>query len=78
MIGEVGALGGAILPNAMGISRESFGTFAWGFLFYAVFSAVVLGSLLFFQRKWTRTWVGPWGRAVTTLRAPEGSAVAAE
>jgi NNP family nitrate/nitrite transporter-like MFS transporter len=78
MIGEVGALGGAILPNAMGISRESFGTFAWGFLFYAGFSAVVLGSLMFFQRKWTRTWVGPWGRAVPGAQAPRGTAVPAE
>ena len=63
MIGEVGALGGAILPNAMGLSRTWTGTFAWGFLFYAAFSAVVLGGLMLFQRKWTRTWVGRWGRA---------------
>ncbi len=63
MIGEIGALGGAILPNAMGLSKTWTGTFAWGFLFYAAFSAIVLGSLLVFQRKWTRTWVGRWGRA---------------
>jgi NNP family nitrate/nitrite transporter-like MFS transporter len=62
MIGEIGALGGAILPNAMGISKQLSGTFAWGFIFYAVFSAVVLGGLMLFQRKWTKTWVGPWGR----------------
>jgi NNP family nitrate/nitrite transporter-like MFS transporter len=78
MIGEVGALGGAILPNAMGFSRENYGTFAWGFLFYAAFSAVVLGSLMFFQRKWTRSWVGPWGRAVPALSVPGGKTVAAE
>ena len=76
MIGEIGGLGGAILPNAMGISKQSFGTFAYGFLFYALFSAVVLGSLLFFQRRWTRTWVGPWGR-VKGSGMPTG-AVAAE
>lgn len=62
MIGEIGALGGAILPNAMGFSKSWTGTFGWGFLGYAVFSAVVLGSLMLFQRKWTRTWVGRWGR----------------
>jgi NNP family nitrate/nitrite transporter-like MFS transporter len=79
MIGEVGALGGAILPNAMGFSRQNFGTFAWGFLFYAAFSAVVLGSLMLFQRKWTRSWVGPWGRAVPALNTPGGrTTVAAE
>jgi NNP family nitrate/nitrite transporter-like MFS transporter len=78
MIGEIGALGGAILPNAMGYSKQTFGTFAWGFLFYAALSAVVLGSLMFFQRKWTRTWVGPWGRAVPALSTPGARAVAAE
>ena len=66
MIGEIGALGGAILPNAMGFSKSYTGTFAWGFLFYAAFSAVVLGSLMVFQRKWTRSWVGPWGRTLGT------------
>lgn len=69
MIGEIGALGGAILPNAMGLSKTWTGTFAWGFLFYAAFSAVVLGSLMVFQRKWTRTWVGRWGRAHAHARA---------
>ncbi len=68
MIGEIGALGGAILPNAMGFSKSLTGTFAWGFLFYAAFSALVLGGLMLFQRKWTRTWVGRWGRAQTARR----------
>ena len=80
MIGEIGALGGAILPNAMGLSKQYSGTFAWGFLFYAAFSAVVLGSLMMFQRKWTRTWLGPWGRAIGAPVASrdQGQAVAAE
>jgi NNP family nitrate/nitrite transporter-like MFS transporter len=78
MIGEVGALGGAILPNLMGFSKETFGTFAWGFLFYGILSAVVLASLMFFQRKWTRTWVGPWGRAIPSYPMADGRAVAAE
>ncbi len=68
MIGEIGALGGAILPNAMGLSKSWTGTFGWGFLFYAAFSAVVLGGLMLFQARWTRTWVGPWGRAQATPR----------
>jgi NNP family nitrate/nitrite transporter-like MFS transporter len=76
MIGEVGALGGAILPNAMGFSKQMTGTFAWGFLFYAVLSAVVLGGLMVFARKWTGTWVGPWGRAMGPLVAPDGAVVA--
>jgi NNP family nitrate/nitrite transporter-like MFS transporter len=78
MIGEIGALGGAILPNAMGLSKQATGSFAFGFLFYAALSAVVLVSLLFFQRKWTRTWVGPWGRAIAGMRQQPGGAVPAE
>ena len=64
MIGEIGALGGAILPLAMGYSKQATGTFAWGFLFYAGLSTMVLGGLMLLRRKWTSTWVGPWGRAV--------------
>jgi NNP family nitrate/nitrite transporter-like MFS transporter len=64
MIGELGALGGAILPLTMGYSKQLTGTYAWGFLIYALLSALVLGGLMIFQRSWTKTWVGPWGRAI--------------
>ncbi len=69
MIGEIGALGGAILPNAMGLSKQWTGSFAGGFLFYAALSAMVLGALFIWQRSWTRTWVGPWGRALVPAQA---------
>ncbi len=69
MIGEIGALGGAILPNAMGLSKQWTGSFAGGFLFYAALSAIVLGALFIWQRSWTRTWVGPWGRALVPAQA---------
>jgi NNP family nitrate/nitrite transporter-like MFS transporter len=69
MIGEIGALGGAILPNAMGLSKQWTGSFGYGFLVYAAFSACVLGGLAIWQRGWTRTWIGPWGRVVAA--APE-------
>jgi NNP family nitrate/nitrite transporter-like MFS transporter len=68
MIGEIGALGGVILPNAMGLSKQYTGSFAPGFLGYAAFTALVLGGLFIWQRKWTRTWIGPWGR----VKAPVG------
>jgi NNP family nitrate/nitrite transporter-like MFS transporter len=63
MIGEIGALGGAILPNAMGFSKQYTGGFGTGFVFYTVFTLVVVGVLLGMRRTWTTTWVGPWGRA---------------
>jgi NNP family nitrate/nitrite transporter-like MFS transporter len=64
MIGEVGALGGAILPNVMGLSKQYTGGFAPGFVAYAVFAAVVLGCLFLWQRKWVGKWVGPRGRVL--------------
>jgi NNP family nitrate/nitrite transporter-like MFS transporter len=76
MIGEIGALGGAILPNAMGLSKQWTGSFAGGFLFYAGLSAIVLGALFIWQRSWTKTWVGPWGRALAP--APSEYAMSAE
>jgi NNP family nitrate/nitrite transporter-like MFS transporter len=65
MIGEVGALGGAILPNVMGLSKQYTGSFALGFVGYAIFAALVLVCLLVWQRKWVGTWVGPRGKVLT-------------
>ncbi|MDP4023186.1 MFS transporter [Methylobacterium sp. NEAU 140] len=72
MIGEVGALGGAILPNVMGLSKQYTGSFATGFVLYAAFAAVVLGCLFLWQRTWVGTWVGPRGKALGTQPAGEG------
>ena len=64
MIGEVGALGGSIIPNAMGLSQEYTGSFASGFIVFAVLAAAVLMMLLYAQRSWTKTWVGKGGKAL--------------
>ena len=75
MIGEVGALGGAILPNVMGLSKQYTGSFAVGFVAYVVIAAVVLGCLFVWQRKWVGTWVGPRGKVldpVAGTAAPQG------
>ncbi len=70
MIGEIGALGGAILPNVMGLSKQWTGGFGSGFIGYAVLSAFVLVGLTLWQRKWTRSWVGRWGRVVQADYTP--------
>ena len=70
MIGEIGALGGAILPNAMGFSKQHYGSYAYGFIIFAVLAAVVLIGLRLIQRVWTKTWVGPGGRALPRTPAP--------
>jgi NNP family nitrate/nitrite transporter-like MFS transporter len=64
MIGEVGALGGAILPNVMGFSKQYTGGFATGFVAYALFTGLVLGCLFLWQRKWVGAWVGPRGKVL--------------
>ena len=70
MIGEIGALGGAVLPNVMGLSKQWTGNFGPGFLIYAAFAAIVLLGLRVLQRRWTRTWVGPGGRVRVSRAEP--------
>jgi nitrate/nitrite transporter NarK len=77
MIGEIGALGGGILPNLLGQSKQHIGSYRSGFLFYAILAVAVLVVMRIVSRSWTKTWVAPGGRAidstpiyhtVTTLR----------
>jgi NNP family nitrate/nitrite transporter-like MFS transporter len=63
LIGEVGALAGGFLPNAMGLGRQYTGSFAPGFLCGAALSLCLLVALAAVSRRWTTTWVGEGGRA---------------
>jgi NNP family nitrate/nitrite transporter-like MFS transporter len=63
MIGEIGALGGGLVPNAMGLSKQYTGTYLWGFVLFAAMSVVMLGMLRVMQIRWTRTWAEKGGRA---------------
>jgi NNP family nitrate/nitrite transporter-like MFS transporter len=69
MIGEIGALGGGFLPNAMGQSKEWAGTYLWGFVAFAVLAIAMLGMLRLVQIRWTRTWAEKGGRARTVSPA---------
>lgn len=64
MIGEVGALGGSILPNLLGQSKQHTGSYAAGFLIYAMLACAVLIMMLVIARGWTKSWVGAGGRAL--------------
>lgn len=63
MIGEIGALGGSFIPNAMGQSKEMSGSFQWGFLSFVILAVVALVVLRIAQAKWTKSWVDKGGRA---------------
>ena len=63
MIGEVGALGGGFLPNAMGLSKQHTGSYLWGFVAFTVLALAMLAMLRVVQIRWTRTWAEKGGRA---------------
>ncbi|MBX3623356.1 MAG: NarK/NasA family nitrate transporter [Rhizobacter sp.] len=69
MIGEFGALGGGLVPNAMGLSKQYTGTYMWGFVLFAVLALIVLVMMRRMQLRWTRTWAEKGGRA-RTVPAP--------
>jgi NNP family nitrate/nitrite transporter-like MFS transporter len=63
MIGELGALGGGFIPNAMGQSKQHFGSYFYGFLAFAALGVAVLVMMRVMQLRWTRTWAEKGGRA---------------
>ncbi len=63
MIGEIGALGGGFLPNAMGLSMQASGSYLWGFVAFALLALAMLAMLRIVQIRWTRTWAERGGRA---------------
>ncbi|MES2091997.1 MAG: MFS transporter [Pseudomonadota bacterium] len=66
MIGEIGALGGGLVPNAMGMSKQHLGTYAGGFFLFAGLAVCALVMMRVMQIRWTRTWAEKGGRARTT------------
>jgi len=72
MIGEIGALGGGLVPNAMGLAKQYLGSYGWGFVFFSVLGLLVLFVMRWLQIRWTRTWAEKGGRAriVQTDGAP--------
>ncbi len=63
MIGEIGALAGGVVPNAMGLSKQYLGSYAGGFVLFALLSLAMLGVLRLMQVRWTRSWADKGGRA---------------
>ena len=63
MIGEIGALGGGFIPNAMGLSKQHLGSYFWGFAAFALLAIGMLLMLRVMQIRWTRTWAEKGGRA---------------
>jgi NNP family nitrate/nitrite transporter-like MFS transporter len=64
MIGEIGALGGGILPNLLGQAKQHTGSYAAGFLIYSAFACGIFMMMRIVSLRWTRTWAGVGGRAL--------------
>ncbi len=77
MVGEIGALGGSILPNVLGFSKQHTGNFGAGFVGYAAFALLVLLMLRLVSRRWTGRWIARGGRALVSA-APAPTSVTAE
>jgi len=73
MIGEVGALGGSIVPNLLGQSKQHTGSYAAGFVIFACLACAVLAMLRGAARSWAGLWIGADGRALA--REVEGQIV---
>jgi NNP family nitrate/nitrite transporter-like MFS transporter len=71
MIGEIGALGGSILPNLLGQSKQHTGSYATGIMIYAGFALIILIVMRIISRKWIGAWVGPGGRVLNPEKMRE-------
>ena len=65
VIGEVGALAGALVPVGMGVGREWTGSFGPGFLCLLAMCAPALFTLLTVAPSWVGVWIDRGGRAST-------------
>ncbi|MBS0292280.1 MAG: NarK/NasA family nitrate transporter [Proteobacteria bacterium] len=72
MIGEIGALGGGLVPATMGLSRQYLGSYLWGFIALAVLAVTMLAVLRLLQPRWTRSWSRAGGRALVPQGSPAG------
>ena len=68
MIGEIGALGGGVLPNLLGQAKQHTGSYAAGFVAYAALACCVFLMMRIVSRGWTKTWIGVGGRALSRPR----------
>jgi NNP family nitrate/nitrite transporter-like MFS transporter len=76
IVGAAGGVGGFFLPNLLGGLKQLTGTFAGGFLVFALVGFVCAGLLVVVSRTWERTFVGRGGLAASPAEAEEAPAMA--
>jgi NNP family nitrate/nitrite transporter-like MFS transporter len=66
LIGEIGALAGGLLPNAMGAGKQWTGSYSIGFLGLAALAIVASVLILRVMPTWNRTWARSASTAPST------------
>ena len=56
VVGAFGGLGGFLLPTVLGYFKDSAGTYAIGFLFYAAMALICIGLLVAVRHNWLAKW----------------------
>jgi NNP family nitrate/nitrite transporter-like MFS transporter len=65
IVGAAGGIGGFFLPSLLGGLRQLTGSFAGGFLIFALAAGVCAGALRYVARVWEGSFVGQGGVAAT-------------
>ena len=63
IVGAAGGLGGFFLPNLLGVLRQLTGSFAGGFLIFALIGLGCAAALVYVSRSWEGAFVAPGGLA---------------
>ncbi|MEK4564670.1 nitrate/nitrite transporter [Alkalihalobacillus sp. FSL R5-0424] len=56
IVGAAGGIGGFFLPNILGVLRDLTGTYASGFIVFAMVTLLAVGILAFAQASWRKQW----------------------
>ena len=68
LVGEIGGLGGGLVPNFMAFSKEYSGSYALGFIAIALLAGAALIALRIVQGRWSCTWVVEGGKAEVRVK----------
>ena len=74
IVGAVGGIGGFLLPNLLGNLKDVTGTYASGFMVYALAAFGCAALILIMRGGWQRSWAGQGGRARTVAASATQSA----
>lgn len=66
LIGEISAFAGGALPGVMGMAKQSYGTFAPGFILLGGFALIAMATLAATARSWARSEAGGDGAQVAS------------